>query len=80
MPPDVAVLRDALTMLAAFVIGLGLLIALLPVGTCSSCTHCRDERLAQAAQRQRGGAAMCGICRQMIPTGEAHSHNKDDAE
>jgi len=56
MDPTVAVLRDALMMLAAFVLGLGVVIALLPVrckhqSTCRECFH--EDKARQDAVTRR---------------------------
>lgn len=42
-------LREAMTLLTGFTIGVGILIRFLPVGECDKCPHCRTARLTPTA-------------------------------
>ena len=40
-------LQELTSFVAMTLIGVGIALALLPVGSCDRCAHCRQERLAQ---------------------------------
>lgn len=42
--PTYQELQDAMTLLAGFTLGIGILIRFLPVGECAQCPHCRKAR------------------------------------
>lgn len=74
MPPDVAAALEVLTMLAAFMVGIGVLVFLLPVGSCSECAHCRNERVSKV---RAAPMAFCPLCRVQHAPGEGR-HDKDE--
>jgi hypothetical protein len=59
--------ETVISLLGLTLLGVGGLLWLLPVGTCSQCSHCKLEKLAQQRDRelQRGtayGASFCAVC------------------
>ena len=53
-------------MMGAILIMLGAIVAMLPVGECGDCAHCRNERL-----RRSGKAVVVGcLCKTRHPEGE----------
>lgn len=60
-----------ISILAITLLGVGALLARLPIGTCEECTHCRLEKLARERERatQEGqpvgraiSAPFCAVC------------------
>ena len=63
-------------MMGAILIFVGTILALLPVGECSECAHCRNERLARS-----GKAVVTGcLCRVRHPEGECPRDVPPDAD
>jgi hypothetical protein len=59
--------ESVISILALTMIGTGGLLALLPVGTCRECSHCRLEKLARERDRRAHagvayGVSFCTVC------------------
>jgi hypothetical protein len=59
--------QSVISILGLTMLGTAGLIALLPVGTCAQCSHCRLEKLARQRERELDagravGAAFCSVC------------------
>lgn len=62
IPPE-----SMISILAVTLLGVGGLLSMLPVGTCSQCNHCRAERLERERQHQLQvdgavGVPFCAVC------------------
>lgn len=56
-----------ISVMGVTLLGLGGILALLPVGTCGQCAHCRLEKLARERKRDDStgriyGLPVCGTC------------------
>ena len=66
-----------ISLLGVTLIGSAALLSMLPVGTCSQCSHCRMERLARQQQRETEttraySEAYCAVCGRQHRPGEEH--------
>jgi hypothetical protein len=66
-----------ISLLGVTLVGSGALLSMLPVGTCSQCSHCRMERLARQQQREMEAGRMvsegyCAVCGRQHRPGEEH--------
>ena len=59
-------------MLGALLVAVGAVMAMLPVGQCDRCQHCRNERLG------RPQVTNCPCCRGMHLPGECQRDKADD--
>jgi len=69
--------QSVISILGLTMLGTAGLIALLPVGTCAQCSHCRLEKLARQRERELDagrtvGAAFCAVCGRHHRTDEDH--------
>jgi hypothetical protein len=60
-------------------LGTGVLISRLPIGTCQECAHCRIEKLARERERapevsQVYVAPFCGVCGRRHRVDEDHPY------
>lgn len=62
--------------LGATLLATAALLALLPVGTCSECDHCRQQRFVQEQERARRAERFYGIPRCSI-CGRHHDPSED---
>ena len=74
MPVDPA---TVIRILGAALLLTAVLLALLPIGTCSECAHCRQERIRREQEQARlaerfYGIARCPICGRHHDAGEDH--------
>jgi hypothetical protein len=69
--------QSVISILGLTMLGTAGLLALLPVGTCSQCSHCRLEKLARQREREVDagrsyGAAFCAVCGRHHRADEEH--------
>lgn len=70
--------ESVISILAMTLLGAGVLIARLPIGTCGECPHCRLEKLARERARapdvsQAYSAPFCAVCGRRHGVDEDHS-------
>ena len=66
-----------ITVLAVALLGIGVVLYLLPIGTCSECGHCRLARLRRELETEERAARFygiprCGACGRHHPPDEDH--------
>jgi hypothetical protein len=66
-----------ITALALTLIGVGVVVRMMPVGTCPECSHCRQARLEQQLELEERsakfyGIPQCGACGRYHDPAEDH--------
>jgi hypothetical protein len=67
--------QTVISILGLTLVGTAGLLALLPVGTCSQCSHCRLEKLAKQRELEAGRSgtvAFCAVCGRHHRADEEH--------